>query len=93
MTLDCSRIEKESQWWVDFLSKEAGRGCFILASDKNKKDQKNLRSKLNLSIIARNRTITKQQILKHETNKTDQNAPITNHKPWPFELVQVNIVS
>ena len=30
-----------------FLSKEGGRRCFILASDKNKEDQKNLRSKLN----------------------------------------------
>ena len=30
-----------------FLSKEGGRGCFILASDKNEKDHKNLRSKLN----------------------------------------------
>ena len=34
------------QWRVDFLSKEGGRHCFILASDKNKKDQKNLQSKL-----------------------------------------------
>ena len=73
------------------MSKEAGRGCFILPSDKNKKDPKNLGSKLNLLIIARNRTITKQIIMKHETNKTDQNPPIMNHKP--FELVQVNIVS
>ena len=64
-----------------FLSKEGGRRCFILASDKNEKDHKNLRSKLNRSIIARNRTITKQRTLKHETNKTDQDPPITNHKP------------
>ena len=35
----------DGEW--NFLSKEAGRGCFILASDKNKKDQKNLRGKLN----------------------------------------------
>ena len=31
---------------MDFLSKEEGKRCFILASDKNKKDQKNLRGKL-----------------------------------------------
>ena len=30
-----------------FWSKEGGRRCFTLASDKNKKDQKNLQSKLN----------------------------------------------
>ena len=74
-----------------FLSKEGGRRCFIIASDKNEKEQKNLRSNLNRPIIARNRTITKQRTLKHETNKTDRNPPITNHKPWPFELVQVNM--
>ena len=32
-----------NSWWVDFLSKEGVRRCFIFASDKNKKDQKNLR--------------------------------------------------
>ena len=32
--------------WI-FLSKEGGRRCFILVSDKNEKDHKNLRSKLN----------------------------------------------
>ena len=63
------------------LSKEGGRCCFILASNKNEKEQKNLRSNLNWSIIARNRTITKQRTLKQETNKTDRNPPITNHKP------------
>ena len=25
-----------------------------------------------------------------ETYKMDQNPPITNHKPWPFETVEVN---
>ena len=28
--------------WVEFLSGEGDRHCFILASDKNKKEQKNL---------------------------------------------------
>jgi len=46
-----SRLFKNSEGNRDgeyiFLSKEGGRRCFILASDKNKKDQENLRSKLN----------------------------------------------
>ena len=37
---------RKSWWWVDFLSRAGGRHCFILARDKNKKDQKNLRRKL-----------------------------------------------
>ena len=39
MTLDCSRIVKEITM-VGETSVEQGRHCFILASDKNKKDQK-----------------------------------------------------
>lgn len=83
-----SRLLKNSEGnrdgeWI-FLSKEAGRGCFIFASDKNKKDQKNLRRKLNSSIIVRNRTISKQRILKQETNKTDRNPPITIQKTMNF---------
>ena len=48
MTLDCSRIVKEIAMVSGFLSEEGGRRrrCFVLESDKNKKDQKNLRSKL-----------------------------------------------
>ena len=42
MTLDCSRIAKV----MAMVSGSRGRRCFILASDKNKKDQKNLRSRL-----------------------------------------------
>ena len=87
LLLDCSRIAKEIAMVRGFFSKEGGRRYFIIASDKNEKEQKNLRSNLNRSIIARNRTITKQRTLKHETNKTDRNPPIPNHKPWPFELV------
>ena len=40
------RIGKEIGMQSGFLSKEGGRRYFILASDKNKKDQKSLRSKL-----------------------------------------------
>ena len=64
---------------MDFLSKEGGRRCSILESDKNKQDEKNLKSKLNQSIIAQNRMITKQRTLKHETKKKDRNPPITSH--------------
>ena len=39
MTLDCSRIVKEITM-VSETSVEGGRHCFILVSDKNKKDQK-----------------------------------------------------
>ena len=46
MTLDCSRIAKEIAMVSGFLSKERGRRCFIRASDKNKKEQKNLGSNL-----------------------------------------------
>ena len=57
---------------MDFLSnREGGRRCFILASDKNEKDRKNLR---------------------HETNKTDRNPPITNHNslaPRPVRAIRV----
>ena len=56
------------QWRVDILSKEGGRHCFILASDKNKKDQKNLRSKLTQFIA---QTWNKQNRLK-TTNHESQ---------------------
>ena len=93
LTENDSRMFKNSEEnrdgeWIFCRRKEA-EGCFILVSDKSKKDQKNLRRKLNSSIVARNRTITKQRTLKHETNKSFRNPPITNHKAWPFELVQV----
>ena len=41
------RKRRKSRWWADFLSKEGDWRCFILASDKKKKDRKNLRCKLN----------------------------------------------
>ena len=39
----------------------------------------------------RNIFINGKQPLKHETNKTERNPPITNQKPGPLELVQVNV--
>ena len=39
-----------------------------------------------LSIIS---TITTEEPWNTETHKTDQNTPITDQKPWPFEPVKV----
>ena len=36
-------------------------------------------------------TITSNKPWNTETYKTDQNPPIINHKPWPFERVKVNL--
>ena len=69
-----------------------GRRQTLLYSCKWQEWERSEKSAKQLSaFIARNRTITKQRTLKHETNKTDRNPPITNHKPGPFELVQVNM--
>ena len=53
----------------------------MMQTKLKKKDLKNMRGKLNYSIIARNRTIIQQRTMKDETNKTDRHPPITNHKP------------
>ena len=92
MTLDCSRVAEEIAM-VSGVFVEGRRQTLLYSciSDKNKKDHKNLQSKVNWSIIARDRTTTKQGTLKQETNKTDRNPPITNHKPSPCELVEVNM--
>ena len=80
---------RQSRWWVEFLSRQGGRHWFILASDKNKKGQKNLRSKL--ADYCPNQDYHKQRTLKHRKNQTDRERPITNHKTWPFVLVQINV--
>ena len=51
LALECSRIAKEMAMVSGFFSKEGGRRCFILASDKNKKDPENLRSKFNKNVL------------------------------------------
>ena len=81
-----SRLLKNSEGnrngkWIFCRKKEADVALFWQVSDKNEKDLKNLRSKLNLSIIPLNLTFPKQRTLKHETNKTDRDTPIKNHKP------------
>ena len=61
---------------MDFLSRAGGRHCFILARDKNKKDQKNLRRKL--VDYCPEQGDQKQAALKQKTNKVDRNAPIAS---------------
>jgi len=76
---------RKSRWWVDFLSKEGGRHCFILASDKIKKDQKNLLSKL------ADYSPTQDDHKSSNTVNKPNGSKSTNHKPWPFKLVHVNM--
>ena len=38
--------------------------------------------------IFRMLSIWRNELWNTETHKTDQNQPITNHKPWPFELFE-----
>ena len=79
--LNNSKGNRDGEW--NFCRWEGARHCFIHISgvDIHEKDKKKV-FEPNESIIAWNRTIT-------ETNKMDENPPITNH--YPFELIQVNI--
>ena len=63
---------RKSGWWVDFLSRAEGRHCFILARDKNKKDQKNLRRKLVNYCLKQGDH--KEQTLKHRNKQSGWNA-------------------
>ena len=49
-----------------------------------------LRSQLCFSLPSIIIRITSNKRYNTETHKTDRNPPITNHKPWPFELIEVN---
>ena len=68
MTLDCSRIAKDFMMVSEFLSNEEERQT--LASDKNKKDHKHLRSKRLKLVVdyCQKQNDHKQRILKHKTN-------------------------
>ena len=77
MTLDCSRIAKEIAMFSGFFVREGGRHWFILESDKNEKDQKK-------SLKQTSRWLP-------QTEQQTNGSKSTNHKPWPFEFVQVNI--
>ena len=65
---------------MDFLSKEGGRRWSILASDKNKKDQKNVRSKLTGNLTSR--LLPEQDDHKAtnlETRNKKNGSKFTNH--------------
>ena len=47
-------------------------------------------SQLHFSLQSIVTTITSNATWDMETNKTDQDKSITNHKPWPFEPVEEN---
>ena len=73
------------RWWVEFWSSEGGRHCFIRASDKNKKDQRSLRSKLvDYSPKQDDHLETWKQTQRIEIHQSQ----ITN---MTFELLQVNM--
>ena len=55
------------------------------ANSKVQKPPSQLRFSLQSIIL----TITSNEPWNTETHKTDRNSPITNHKPFPFELVKV----
>jgi len=45
--------------WIEFLSREGGRHCFILACDKNRKGQKNpQRHKMNLAVKLKKKNLS-----------------------------------
>ena len=93
MTLNCWRIAKKSRWWVEFLLRAGGTHCFLLASDKYKKDHKKLRRKLIdhcLKLTVRsNWVITSSEPWNTETNKVDRNAPITSKHAFPKRFAKM----
>ena len=54
----------------------------------NSKVQK-LPSQLRFSLPSIIMMVTRNEPWNTETHKTDQNPPITNHKPWPFEPIKL----
>ena len=73
-----------------FLSKEGCRRWFILASDKNRKDhnwicEANLTSRL---LPETGRSQSNEPWNKKQTKRIEIDQ---KRKPWPFELVQVNM--
>ena len=67
--------------WSFCRMKEADVALFLQVTRIRKFRNKCVANLTRRLLIARNRTITKQlRTLKRETNKTDRNPPITNHK-------------
>ena len=78
------------QTWRPFSRAPFGRHYCAFHKHANSKVQKpplQLRFSLPSIIIM----ITSNEPWNTETHKTDRNPLITNHKPWPFELVKVNV--
>ena len=72
---------RKSWWWVDFLSRAGGRHCFILARDKHKKDQKNLRRKL--VDYCPKQGDHKERTLKHRHKQSGWSASMTSKQVFP----------
>ena len=80
-----SRLLKNSEGncdgeWIFCQRKEADVALFLQVTGI-RKIRKTCKASSTSRLLPQNRTITKQGTLKHETNKTDRNPPITNHKP------------
>ena len=92
MTLDCSRIAKENRdgEWIFCRGKEADVASFLQVAKI-----RNIRKICEADLISRLFPETGRSQSNEPWNtkqtKTDRNPPIKNHKPWPFELVQVNM--
>ena len=72
---------------MDFLSRAGGRHCFILARDKNKKDQKNLRRKL--VDYCPEQGDQKQAALKHKNKQSGSKC--TAHFKMPLFFTRNNV--
>ena len=80
-----SRLLKNSEGncdgeWIFCQRKEADVALFLQVTGI-RKIRKTCKASSTSRLLPQNRTITKQRTLKPETNKTDRNPPITNHKP------------
>ena len=88
LTLDYSRTAEGNRdgEYIFFRMNQADVALFLQVTRiivlERKKDQKNLQSKLIITsrLLPETGRSQKQRTLKHETNKTDRNPPITNHK-------------
>ena len=82
-----SRIYAEDSYFISRVLNSNLSYCAFHkhANSKVQKPRSQLRFSHPSIIIA----ITSNEPWNRETHKTDQNPPITNHKPWPFEPVKV----
>ena len=73
---------------MDFLSRAGGRHCLILAKDKNKKDQKNLRRKL-VDYCPKQGGSQATNLETQKQNKEDRNAPIISKHLFPWRSAKM----